>query len=183
MAPACDHPAREASLLPNLRRGGPQTLWPLALEIYSGQPGGPKELITSEEGVVMWEHHERPGIITARRVMPSQAEWATFWRDMEALDFWHWDAYYPAADHTGHEWKVKVTFPLFSHTSGGCNAYPHQPRGDAWQVFWRAVCLLAQPPTRCEPRGAGAGAAVKFAQLRQALRSQPLTGRPSCSPG
>ena len=126
---------------------GLEALRPTALVIEVGEVAGPKERISAEAGVVMWEHQDHGGVITARRVMPTDAEWALFWTQLETADFWRWDEYYADGPHNGYEWKVQVTFPGFSRTSSGCNAYPGQPRSEAWQVFWREVCLLAQPPT------------------------------------
>lgn len=122
-------------------------LRPTILEIEVGEVAGPKEHICAEAGVVMWEHQDAGGVITARRVMPTDTEWAVFWAQLETAGFWRWDEYYAADSRAGYAWKIKVAFPGFTHTTSGCNAYPGQPRSDAWQVFWRAVCLLAQPPT------------------------------------
>jgi hypothetical protein len=61
---------------------------------------------------------------------PDSIRWEQFWREMDAIGLWKWDAEYWNSSCDGTYWCLDFRFSGKSLTSNGKNAYPDGGNGN-----------------------------------------------------
>jgi hypothetical protein len=59
-----------------------------------------------------------------RTITPSAGQWLRFWKAMDAVDLWRWQASYTDPDVDGINWTVDVAFGDRKAVSSGHGAFP-----------------------------------------------------------
>jgi hypothetical protein len=96
-----------------------------------------------------WEYFDVLGncLRQRQRVRPGLERWRRFYRELDALGAWSWQAHYEPREWStdGNHWEVRVAVGGRRLASGGYNAFPpvgEEFEGIAWPRFCAAVSRL-----------------------------------------